>query len=331
MKKTLYFISALLSFTLFSCEDEVYDFPGDSVNKVYLESLVNTVNGANASLSVLSTPVSLDKETVSFPVACTLPASSELKVTLSVDPSWVESYNAAKGTSYAAMPAEAVELSNSTLTIPANSTNSSDEASVTITDEAVRNLEIGTYLIALEINAVSGGDAEISSNRNVVYTTVVVNKDEDNIYDVVPDASLKGNLLGGDRTNWACEWLNASFNGEPSLIFDGLTYNNVQFVYSELDGTSGFVVDMQQEYSNISGIRYDYYSSWGRVYAVTSADIYTSLDNQEWTYQGRLNNSLALGEAIFYAPVSARYIKTMVCEVSSTNVYICDFNIYVKE
>lgn len=331
MKRLLFYsINVLLSFVLFSCEDDVYDFPGDTVNRVYVKSAINTVNGADGTISVNKTPVSVDKSSVSLPVACTLPSDGELKVTFSIEPSLVESYNQLNGTSYLSMPVEAVEITNETLTIPANSTNASEELIVTVADEGVADLEEGMYLIALRITGLTGGNAQISSNRNVLYISVDFRTDDDNIYDVLPDASIMGDLLSDDRTGWQLIGLNSGFSGTITNALDGNTGTNIEYEVDELDENTGYIIDMQREYENISGIYYNYYSSWGWVYAVTSADIYTSSDNQSWTYQGRLDNDLALAQAIFYSPVSARYIKTIVLEKTSS-VYIRELNIYVKE
>ena len=331
MKKTFYLFSVILSLALCSCgDDEKYDFPGDSVNRVYVKSPVNTVNGPDGSLSVRETPVSLDKTSASFSVACTLPASGEIKVTFSVEPSWVENYNQEKGTSYLPMPTEAIEIGNGTLTIPTGSMNSSDEVTISVVDNAISALEAGLYLVALEITEVAGGDAQISSNRSVLYASVNVYRDEDNIYDVTPDASVMGTLLADDRSGWELTALSSSFNGHVPNVFDGNTGSNIGYDYSTLDDNTGFVMDMQKEYTNISGIHYNYYSSWGWVYAVTSADVYTSSDNQEWTYQGHIDSSLGTVPAIFYKPISARYIKTIVRETTSY-VYICELNIYVND
>lgn len=331
MRRLFYSISILLSLVLSSCENDVYDFPGDTVNRVYVKSAVNTVNGPDASIYVTRTPLSVDKNSASFSVACTLPSSSELKVTFSVNSSLVDSYNQQKGTSYIAMPSEAVEMASSTLTIPANSTKASEELVVTVSDDAIGDLEKGLYLIALEITGLTGGDAQISTNESVVYMSVNYEIDEDNIYDEVPDASVMGELLSDDRSGWDLIFLNSSFSGAILSAFDGNTGTNLKYEVGELDENTGYVIDMQREYTNISGIYYNYYSTmWGQVNAVTRADIYTSIDNQNWTYQGEVKNSTAFAQPIFYVPVTARYIKTIVLEKTSS-VYIRELNIYIKE
>ena len=314
-----------------ACDDEVYDFEGDSTNRVYVKSMNNQVNGADATITVLGTPLSVNKTTASFPVSCTLPDDGELKVAFSVDPALVDNYNSENGTSYVALPKDDVEILNDVLTIPVGAMESSDMLSVTVLDEAVRELSTGTYLIGLEISGISGGGAEVSTNRNSMFVAVEVSKDEDNIYDDMPDASAVGNLLSEDRSGWNISFQNSSTWGTIGNLFDGNANTSIEYVVSEWNEETGFIVDMQKVYPSISGVTCGFtYSFWASYY-LTSMDIYTSLDNRTWTYQGHLDNYSTSAQAIFYAPVSARYIKIIALEAASSSIYMTEFNIYVKD
>lgn len=318
---TLLFLPCLI---LTSCDDDVYDFQGDSENKVYIKPLDNTVNGFNRSkLSVIVTPLSVSKETLRLPVSSTVPVKGDVNISFTLDESLVAGYNLQYGTNYQAIPVKAAELRNQELTISSGKMVSDNILEISVNDDEVANLS-GEYLLPVRIKEVAG-NAVVSTNRDVLYVLVNVYVDLDNIWDTPLDESAIGDLLTVDRTGWQVTATNSSFSNIANML-DGNTYTNEQYSIQSLDDNTGFTVDMLQEYSNITGVRQHYYS--GR-YSVTSSDIYTSLDNENWTYQGHFNNSVEVANICFYTPVKARYIKTIV-RTYSRNVYIRELNIYTK-
>lgn len=316
----------LLSLSCFMClscaDDESYDFLGDSVNRVYLRSLDNTVNGFDkASLNIVKTPVDIIYNVLKFPIYSTLSVNEDISVLFSIDNSLVENYNVKNNVSYKEFPLKMINLQNSELKIPSNSTVSEGLVEVEIQTDAVATLERGTYLMPITIANVAG-NAKISSNRNTIYIIVSVSEDVDNIWDTPP--SSKGKLLDIDRTNWTVSASNSIFFGDTKNLFDGNTNSFIQYSISSYDDNTGFIIDLKQEYSNISGVYQYYYGN----YAVKESDIYTSLDGENWTHQG-FYKSLGSSDICFYSPVSARYIKTVV-RATYGYVYIRELNIYVK-
>ena len=194
---------------------------------------------------------------------------------------------------------------------------------ISVNDDEVAKLS-GEYLLPVRIKEVAG-NAVVSANRNVSYVLVNVYADLDNIWDTPLSESAIGDLLTVDRTGWQVTATNSSFSNIANML-DGDTYTNEQYNIQLLDDNTGFIVDMLQEYSNITGVRQHYYSGG---YSVTNSDIYTSLDNENWTYQGHFNNSVEVANICFYVPVKARYIKTIV-RAHSRYVYIRELNIYTK-
>lgn len=331
MNRNIRLIISLLSLSclmFMSCGDEeTYDFQGDTENRVYIKPLDNTVNGFNrVILTINKTPLTIIKGTLKLPVSSTLPVKEDINISFSVDNSLVEGYNAKNKTSYKAIPAEAVELKNNGLKIPSNTTTSEGIVEISIHNDAIAGLTEKEYLIPIKIDEVSG-NAVISSNRNTFYVLVSISVDQDNIWDTVLDEASRGELLTIDRTSWSATSVNSELQGYINNIFDGNVNTNVAYVVHSYDDNTGFTIDMKKEYPNISGVRQHFYS--GR-YAITSSDIYTSLDNENWTYQGHFDNSVEVANICFYAPVKARYIKTIVRK-QGRNVYIKEFNIYVKD
>lgn len=328
-RKNMRLFIYLLSLSCFMClscaDDESYDFLGDSVNRIYLKSLDNTVNGFDkASLNLMKTPVDIIYNVLKFPVFSTFSANGDISVVFSIDNSLVKSYNIKNGVSYKEFPLKMINLQNRELKIASNSTVSESLVEVRIQTDAAATLEKGTYLVPITIASVTG-NAEISSNRNTIYIIVTVSEDMDNIWDSNPLS--KGNLLDIDRTNWTLTTSNSNFVGETNGLFDGDINSYVQYSISSYDDNTGFIMDLKQEYSNISGV-YQYYYTGS--YAVKESDIYTSLDGENWTYQG-LYKSLgsSVSDICFYSPVKARYIKTVVRSIFGY-VYIRELNIYVK-
>lgn len=308
-----------------SCDDDVYDFQGDSENRIYIKPLDNTVNGFNRSkLTVIVTPLSIQKEILRLPVSSTVPVKGDVNVSFTVDESLVAGYNLQHGTSYQAIPVKVAELKNSELTIPSGKMVSDNILEISVNGDEVANLS-GEYLLPVRIKEVAG-NAVVSANRNVLYILVNVYSDLDNIWDTPLSESAIGDLLTVDRTGWQVTATNSSFSNIANML-DGNTYSNEQYNVHLLDDNTGFTIDMLQEYSNITGIRQHFYSGG---WSITSSDIYTSSDNENWTYQGHFNNSVEVANICFYVPVKARYIKTIV-RAHSRNVYIRELNIYTKK
>lgn len=327
IKSIIYLLSAsCMMFT--SCGDDVYDFEGDSENKVYIVPVENTVNGSNKSLfNVTVTPVDLqmDKPLI-LPVASTLPVSEDITVSLAFDLSLVEEYNTKNGTAYQALPLEAANLNNTELKIPARKTNSDGALEISL-GEAVAELENGEYLLPVKIDKVKG-NAVISSNRNALYVLVNVYVDPDNIWDNPPAEIEIGDQLADDRTGWGATAVSSSFPYGVEQMFDGKSNTNVKYRINNTTEERSFTIDMKKEYTDISGVRIHFYNSW---YYMQTFDVYTSSDNKNWTKQGRYDRRVPLATVAFYNPVKARYIKIDAISYSSSSIYIWEFNIYTKK
>lgn len=324
--KTLIGLFSLSCILFMSCGDEMlYDFPGDNQNKVYIKSTDKTVNNYDmAKLDVLNTPVGTFSNNVHIPVSSTMKADGDLLISLSIVPSLVDSYNAEHETSYALFPAEAVSFQDAELKISSMTTDSKG-VEVGIDLEAVKNVSPGSYLMPLQIGKVEG-NAVISTDRNTTYVVVQVTEDTDNIWNAAP--ADKGSLLTEDRSSWTVTANNSSFRGAVGNLFDNNESNYVQYAVSTMDDDTFFIVDMQKEYDQISGVYQRFYSSY---YMLTVVDIYTSMDNQNWEHQGTYEGKDGTASICFYNPVSARYLKIVPRERTSYGVYFREFNIYVKE
>lgn len=313
-------------FVLLSCtKEEYYDFQGDSQNRVYFKTTNHTIDGFDKlEIKILKTISGLFIEPLNLPVYSTKPANGDITVSLLPASDLVSSYNKLHGKNYKEFPAESVNFSD--VSILSNSIQSNDKFQLEINSEVLDNIEPGEYLLPLRISRVVG-DAYVSSNRDKVYVVITLSVDEDNIWNEAPED--KGELYMGERSKWYVDCFNSSFNNDKiAFLFDNNESTYVDYKLDIVDGQdSGFIIDMQKNISNISGI-YEVFD-W-KFDAIQKSEIYTSDDKNEWIYQGRFENYEESCSIIFYSPVEARYIKIVVKDTSRDNFDINEFNIYTK-
>lgn len=315
-----------------SCgNEEVYDFSGDSQNRVYLKSALNTVNGLDkASFLVTKTSTSVvSNMKMKFPVFSTLKANTSIEVNMLMDNSIVDKYNAINGTTFETLPDGMLTFVNQMATIFPDATMSKDSVEVTVDSEKVKSLPTGKYLVSLAIANVKGEGVSVSSNRNMTYIMLEVKEDADNIWDITPDASVRGTLLTESRLDWTASFANITMADDIKKGFDGDEYSYFFCRIDSYDDNTGFVLDMQKEYSKLSGIQKNFY---GGSYAIKESDVYTSKNGTDWTFQGKYKNpGNQYSEIIFYAPVEARYLKFIVRSASSSSyLYVRELNVYTK-
>lgn len=322
---------ALSTASFFSCsDDESYDFPGDSQNRVYLKSVSNTVNGLDkVSFLINKTPAGvMSNVKMKFPLFATLKANALIEVGLSMDNSMVDKYNAMYGTSFDALPDGVLTFVDQTVTILPDAAISKDSVEIVVNPEEVKSLPIGNYLISMAISDVKGEGVSISSNRNMTYIMIEVEEDTDNIWNTTPDASLKGALLTESRLDWTIAFTNISIFDDVKKVFDGDDNTYSYCRVDSYDDNTGFVVDMQKVYSNLSGVQKNFYNT---SYSIKESDVYTSKDGIEWTFHGKFKNQNSqYSDILFYVPVEARYLKFIVKSASSY-LYIRELNIFTKQ
>ena len=340
MKKKFYFIGLLVSVVVnsfSSCSDENYDFPGDSVNRVFLRNTIVPLN-----YQLFHTPVtSMCNLDFSTSVNTTLPATGEIKAIVGVDNSFVETYNKQKGTEYLPLPENALKIVNATMTIQKGEM-SSDVMHVTLNENIVSELRAEKgYLLPLKLHAVNGSNAVVSTNVN--YTCVIISTtfDKDMLKDNATDSDVQGTLVD-NRDGWTArvieENLITSETGEYSNLFDGDLTSTWQINTS---GVFNLVVDMQKE-QDVTAIRAAYGRlSWGSLYeyAVITKNfvIESSVDGEEWFNIGTVSStSLANKCVVFNGPITARFIKITVPGRSNwsgnvtASIQIGEFSVFVK-
>lgn len=336
IKNRLAFIGLLVSVVtiLFSsCSDEdSYDFPGDSSNRVFVRN--NSLN-----YQFIHTPVS-SMSTLDFkaPVYTTLKTTAMIKAVVEVDNTLVDVYNKQNAKELKAIPDNALIIENSTMTIPNGAMRSSDSIHITINESVLPELrdEKG-YLIPLKLTNVEGKNVVASTNVNYMYLTVTTISDEDMIKDNATDGDAQGTLIE-KRNTWTAylvEPANVNVTGVIENIFDGNTKTEWKVTSSE---PFSFVVDMQKEY-DVTAISayYSYYGFYDTGSILKDFQIESSKNGSEWINIGTVPNiAFDAKNIVFNGPVGARYLKITVPTTTdwygnkSASVQIGEFSIYVK-
>lgn len=311
---------------LTSCDEEVYDFNGNSGIAYIKTAISTTVKSVPNSFefALLKTPAgAFGNVHAKFPVNCTSPVSEEAVVELAVDNSLIAKYNKEKNTSYAEISADMVELKNMKLTIPSGQYVSKDSIEISLKADASSSLETKEYLIPIRINSISNG-MQVSQSKGVVYIVVKVTEDTDNLWNI--PSTDKGVLASEGKADWKISGVNLAISGNAVDLFDNDDYSYVSFKVSRYDETTGLVLDFAKQYENIKRFTI---ISYGDYYAIKDFDVLISDDGVTWASQGNVKNTSSTAEISFYRPVTARYVKFLVRRVASTTTYLTGINMYI--
>lgn len=312
-----------------SCSnDETYDFPGDSMNRVYIKPYT----GENFTLA--HTPIqSVSSLDFKFPVYVTQNHEETITATLGLDNSLVDAYNAEHGTGYGTLPENALNIDNGTVTIFAGEYCSSDSVHITIDENMLPELRNNKgYLIPLRLVDIKGGTVAYSSNMNIVY--LIVDVDVNIINNDVDDSNPIGTRLD-DRTGWTAyveEKLSVTEVGLAANLFDDDLETEWKL---SSDDIFHFVVDMNNVY-NVTAIQasYSYYGYYEFGALNKGIKLEYSLDGVNWEGIGTVSSNYKKNINL-YSATAMRYIRIAVPVTSSysgdmASVTIGSFNVYVE-
>lgn len=330
--KSLFIIGALaLASTGFtSCsDDEEYDFPGTTNNYVYQKD-------KSASFKIIQTPIStISTVDVQIPVQCTKKAQGDIKVTFGVDNSLIEAYNTEHETNYVALPDGLLVIENETVTIPSGEMKGESTVNIKMTeDETILNQlsEENDYLVPVVRKSVTGSNAIPSEQENPV-TFITMTVIHDNVHHGASASDVKGTLVA-DQSGWSASVNEGTtVSGNLSNMFDG-NMGNIASLQNRSNGQpTELTIDMGKQYTfDALTLYYGYsYPGWGDYkYGQLSTDmeITTSTDGQKWSKVGLMESGDSSEIMVFYAPITARYIKVSKPYRYSARLYIGVFNVY---
>lgn len=181
MKKNIlryltYSLVAATALTFGSCSsDDKYDVEGNPDNLVYFKA--GEINSNVFTADVRHTPVGdFSNLTIKIPVYVQHPVSNATRVSVALDNSLVETYNAEKGTSYPVLPDAAIELQKSSVTLAANEYSSTDSIEAQLAENLLGTLTEPEYMTAFRIVDVNG-NGKASEERGTIYVKVQTGND----------------------------------------------------------------------------------------------------------------------------------------------------------
>ena len=263
-----------------------------------------------------------------FNVQTTITSPSGFSVGVEVDNSLVSTYNAAHGTSYAAMESQYVNLEN----VPCRSrraNKSTDQVVVTLQGDLSSLTNANGYVIPLRLQAPSG--AVVSESRGVVYVTVDVETSSELFRTNFSASSIEGTPVA-DRSGWkiiACD-TEGIHTGTYDLLFDG---DEASYIRT-WGGPVSFTVDMGRDY-DMTGMYFVSRSDYGAKYAPNEVMIECSLDGVDYQMLGTPSQSagsisVSLPDAYIalYGSQKVRYLR--INASYGSNMGTGEFNIYAK-
>lgn len=309
IKSVLVIFSIVISVVgLCSCSDDgEYDFPGETVNRIF-------VRDCSATFDIIQTSVgAIHNFSCDISAGCTSKAASDIHVTFVIDNSLIAAYNETNGTNYESLPSEFLLLENSIVTIPQGEVRPLEPFKIRFTDDNALLSELTSdngFLIPVVAKDFDGGNAVFSSNVNHV-TYITVNVVEDNVNHGAGAESAKGSLVK-DRSGWTAYatigQLMAGANYKVENIFDDNETTSAWFLGVGNKAPVQFVVDLGRPYTFDAVTMYAKQGSIKGSFA-DGVDIEVGTDGAEWQNIAELDKSDNTITIVFYGPITARYLR----------------------
>lgn len=328
--KSLFRVGALaLAAGFTSCsDDEEYDFPGTTTNFVYQKD-------GSSNFKIIQTPIStISTVDVQIPVQCTKKAQGDIKVTFGIDNSLIDAYNEEHNTDYVALPENVLVIENQTVTIPSGAMKGETTVNIKTTDdETILNQlsDDNDYLVPIVRKSVEGSNAIPSEQVNPV-TYIIMTVVHDNVHHGASASDSKGTMVA-DQSGWSASVNEGTtVSGDLKNLFDG-NFNTTATMQNRTNDGIDLIVDMGKEYTfDALTLYYGYsYPGWGDfTYGQLTSDleITTSSDAQKWTKVGLMESGDSDTVMVFYAPITARYIKIHKPYSYYARLYGGVFNVY---
>lgn len=253
-------------------------------------------------------------------IRCTKPAPKDIKVSVEIDESMVEAYNAANGTDYKFL--NGIELVKTDFVINKGEYLSADTLKTALTnyDEFI---EGGTakYIVPIRMTKTSAGTLSESNFFYVFYDAAML------LAEIT--TSYTGVKL--DRSGWKIYKDQIGGKDITSPLTDGSSYSDVYG--SEYKGHEVVLyVDLGQVYDNITNVGVEPYYNSGS-YNATELKVEVSVDNVEYKDLGTYYvYGIAPSVLDLFDPQQARYIRLTGYDPQSSYGWdIAEINVAVAE
>lgn len=261
----------------------------------------------------------------SFSAYATVASTSGYTVSVAADNSLVAAYNTAHDTSYAALPAEYLQLDNNPLTIAAGAYKSEGEVTVSLKGDLTGLTNAKGYLVPLKLSA---QDAVTSSSRGVVY--LVITPAEELFRKNFTVADITGALVA-DRSGWSITGGDYHSGSWPEVIDD-----STDTFMRPWGSPIMFTITFDKEYE-MTGLRITARTDNASYqnYQPNAITIEYSLDGEVYTElgtatsaDGSLVKNVPSSYVALYGSQKMKYIR--ITASYGSNMGVGDFNIYAK-
>lgn len=261
----------------------------------------------------------------SFGAYATVASASGYTVSVAADNSLVAAYNTAHGTSYAALPAEYLQLDNNPLTIAAGAYKSEGEVTVSLKGDLTRLGDLNGYLAPLKLSA---QDAVTSSGRGVVYLVII--PAEELFRKNFTVADITGALVA-DRSGWSITGVDYHSGSWPEVIDD-----STDTFMRPWGSPIMFTITFDKEYE-MTGLRITARTDNASYqnYQPNAITIEYSLNGEDYTElgtaasaDGSLLKNVPSSYVALYGSQKMKYIR--ITASYGSNMGVGDFNIYAK-
>lgn len=285
MKKALKYLAFLAPglFALTGCEDPKVE---ETLPYYYTESIVY-LHQSTSSFTFAHTPSGIKNEDIPFTIKLNMASENDCSLSLELESEGIDASNISF-------------VDGSTLTIPAGAQSVSSALHIDW-DAATDDQIDGTVKLTIK-----SADLRIAQEKNVM-EVAVCKLTKTNVYQPSTDYPAGSSL--DNRSEWTVRaTVDPTFAGElaeNTTVTDNNTSTYIWYGYSK---GAGIEIDLKTSHK-ITGIRS--FSSFGSYYAPTSVTIFTSMDGENWTVQGKdIQLSAAATTNIeFYEPVTAQYLR----------------------
>lgn len=307
INKTLLAMLAMLPF-MAACQSDpdvgtpLYPVEEEDVTpKVYVYN--GTIEGNEMASTLVNTPAGLviPEDTLRFHVRMSRPASSDVKVSVALDNTAAEEYDATAEL----LSTDVLKLLTDEVTIPAGQIISSEEIVIAINDESAAVEALEKYAVAAVVLNASG--AGVAQEYNTYIWKLY--KETLNVYAELNTGAVIEGMTEIPKSDWTFSTTNTNYGNE---ITDGdISAWNYGMV-STPGGTMTFEFSSPRKVSAFACIT-PQYASYYR-YGVGALKVETSDDGETWTGHGTVTLQQLTGNGVwtvakFYEPVTAKYFR----------------------
>lgn len=297
----------------------------DVTPKVYVYN--GTIEGNEMASTLVNTPAGLviPEDTLRFHVRMSRPASSDVKVSVALDNTAAEEYDATAEL----LSTDVLKLLTDEVTIPAGQIISSEEIVIAINDESAAVEALEKYAVAaVVLNASGAGVAQ-------EYHTYIwkLYKETLNVYAELNTGAVIEGMTEIPKSEWTFSAPSAGYY--ESEITDGVVSSYNYGDVTTPGGTMTFEFSSPRKVSAFACIP-PQYSSYFR-YGVGALKVETSDDGETWTGHGTVTLQQVTANGVwavakFYEPVTAKFfrytVQTRANGSSGSSAFIGEAKIY---